>query len=100
MKTQRSNRTRHCSCMLSVLLLAVTAFMGCAKTNVTNRERLVYERLPRPARIYVYDFSASPTDVARDSELAGQAATVPPGVVVELITTVLVFRAFLGTSCM
>ena len=64
--------------MLSVLLLAVTAFVGCAKTSVTNRERLVYERLPRPARIYVYDFSASPTDVARDSELAGQAATVPP----------------------
>ena len=71
MKAQKSNNTRRCSCILSTLLVAVTALLGCAKTNVTNRERLVYEHLPRPAHIYVYDFSASPADVARDSELDG-----------------------------
>ena len=64
--------------MLSVLLLALTTFVGCAKTDITSRERVVFERLARPAHIYVYDFSASPADVAQDSALAGQAATVPP----------------------
>ncbi len=77
MKTQRSNNTPNCS-LLSTLLVAVAVFAGCAKTNITNRERLVYEHLPKPAHIYVYDFSGSPADVAQDSELAGQAATAPP----------------------
>jgi hypothetical protein len=59
-------------------VLAVIVFTGCAKTKVTSRERMVYDQLPRPHRIYVYDFSASPADVARDSELAGGAATAAP----------------------
>ena len=61
------------SCLAGAFILA-----GCASTEVSNRERLVYEQLPRPSRIYVYDFSASPADVAKDSELAAQAAMVPP----------------------
>lgn len=60
-------------CVLGVLLLA-----GCASTKVTNKERLVYERLPRPNQIYVYDFSASPSDVPKDSALVGQPAGAPP----------------------
>ncbi|HXI72861.1 MAG TPA: DUF4410 domain-containing protein [Verrucomicrobiae bacterium] len=47
---------------------------GCASTEVTNRERLVYEKLPRPDNILVYNFSSSPADVPADSALAGQAA--------------------------
>jgi hypothetical protein len=61
------------SCLLGVVVLA-----GCASTKVTNKERLVYEFLPKPAHIYVYDFSASPTDVAKDSVLAGQTVAAPP----------------------
>jgi hypothetical protein len=63
------------SCAIGVMLLA-----GCASTNVTNRERLVYERLPRPNHIYISDFGASAADIPRDSALAGQvsAPTAPP----------------------
>ena len=61
------------SCLTGAVLLS-----GCASTEVSNRERMVYEQLPRPSRIYVYDFSASPADVAKDSALAGQATAVPP----------------------
>ena len=59
-------------------LLAVIVFTGCAKTKVTNRERVVYEQLPRPSAIYVYDFSASAADVPKDSSLAGNPAGAPP----------------------
>jgi hypothetical protein len=45
---------------------------GCASTEVTNRERLTYDQLPRPNNIVVYDFAASPADVPADSALAGQ----------------------------
>jgi hypothetical protein len=61
------------ACIIAGILLA-----SCASTKVSNKQRLVYEHLPRPNHIFVYDFSASPADVARDSELAAQAATVPP----------------------
>jgi hypothetical protein len=61
------------SCLVGVIVLS-----GCASTKVTNKERLVYEQLPRPNAIYVYDFSASPTDVPQDSELAGKPAGAPP----------------------
>ena len=61
------------SCLLGVAVLA-----GCAKTKVVEQQRTVYERLPRPAHIYVYDFSASPTDIPKDSVLAGQTVAAPP----------------------
>ena len=56
------------SCLLGAIVLA-----GCAKTEV-NRQRVVYDRLPRPNHIYVYDFGASPADVPPNSAFAGQAA--------------------------
>ena len=43
---------------------------GCASTKVTNRERLVYDQLPKPNQILVYDFAASAADVPADSTLA------------------------------
>ena len=67
-----------CTCKFSASIICVILLTSCASTRVTNKERLVYEQLPRPHHIYVYDFSASPADVAKDSALAAQAAAVPP----------------------
>lgn len=65
--------------------LAAAFFMaGCASTEVSNRQRLVHEQLPRPNRIFVYDFSASPTDVPPDSALAGQAVAPPSAELAEV----------------
>lgn len=53
-----------------VLALAVAA--GCASTEVSDRQRLVHEKLPRPNHIWVYDFAATPAEVPAASALAGQ----------------------------
>jgi hypothetical protein len=55
-------------------LLTMVVAAGCASTNVTSRERLVYGQLPRPDHIWVYDFASTPADVPADSALAGQYA--------------------------
>ena len=68
--------TRHSS--FAILVFAALLLCGCASTKVTNQQRLVYERLPRPNRIVVYDFSANPADVARDSNIFGQAPAAQP----------------------
>ena len=51
-------------CLLALLVLA-----GCAKTKVIDQEKLYSGQLPRPARIWVYDFAATPADLPADSEL-------------------------------
>jgi len=43
---------------------------GCASTKVTEHQIFVSERLPRPQRIWVYDFAATPAAVPADSKLA------------------------------
>jgi hypothetical protein len=53
-------------------IVAALLFAGCASTEVTNRERLVYDKLPRPDHILVYNFASTPADVPADSALAGQ----------------------------
>jgi len=55
---------------------------GCASTKVTSRERVIYERLPRPNQIVVYDFGASPADLPADSTFAGKVSVTaaPPTV--------------------
>jgi hypothetical protein len=66
--------------LVLTLLLA-----GCASTKVTNRERLVYERLARPNQILVYNFAASPADVPADSSFASpEAAPAGPSTDEEL----------------
>ena len=62
-----SSLTRIVFCVLS---LAVAA--GCASTEVSDRQRLVTEKLPRPGHIWVYDFAATPAEVPAASALAGQ----------------------------
>jgi uncharacterized protein DUF4410 len=61
-------------------LVAIFVFSGCASTKATNGGRLVQEKLPRPGHIWIYDFSATPGDVASDSTLAspGTAPATPP----------------------
>jgi len=56
--------------VLSLIGLLVIA--GCASTKVTDRDQLAYGQLPRPNAIWVYDFAATPEDVADESALAGQ----------------------------
>jgi hypothetical protein len=44
---------------------------GCASTSVTTNQ-VVFEPIPRPDQIWVYDFAASPADIPAESALAGQ----------------------------
>lgn len=68
-----------------VLALAVAA--GCASTEVSDRKRLVYEKLPRPHHIWVYDFAATPAEVPVNSALAGQHSEHPTPQTAEQIAT-------------
>lgn len=53
-------------------LFAVAFLGGCASTKITNSQPLVHEKLPKPDRILVYDFSSSAAQLPADSALAGQ----------------------------
>jgi len=48
---------------IAAALLALIALVGCASTEVTDREIYPGRRLPRPKRILVYDFAASYADL-------------------------------------
>lgn len=50
----------------------ISLLAGCASTEVSNRERLIYDKLPRPDNILIYNFASTPADVPADSALAGQ----------------------------
>ncbi len=66
-KTRWSSAIRIVSYLFIVVVIA-----GCASTKVTERQILDPQRkLPRPDRILVYDFAATPADVPADSALAG-----------------------------
>jgi hypothetical protein len=59
------------SCIVSCLFILL-AIAGCASTKVTSQQRLVTESLPRPNRIWVYDFAATSSDVPGNAAIAGQ----------------------------
>ena len=63
-----TSRNRIIPCLFALVLVA-----GCASTKVTN-QRLVYDKLPRPNQIFVYDFVSTPADLPPDSAMAGQYA--------------------------
>jgi hypothetical protein len=65
---------------LCVAVCTISLFTGCASTEVTNRQRMVYDKLPKPNNILIYDFVAIPTDVPADSMFASQssAPATPP----------------------
>ena len=45
-----------------------------AGTKITEHDEIVVEEIPKPAHIRVYDFSATATDVPKDSSLAVQTS--------------------------
>jgi Domain of unknown function (DUF4410) len=62
-------------------LLALVIVAGCASTEVTERQRYQGEKLARPDRIIVHDFTANPAEVPPESafaaELAGAGTPTP-----------------------
>jgi len=72
---------------LALGLIALLAFAGCAKTNVTEREQDVTGQLPRPATFWVYDFVATPADLpvhtSLDKEYYSQSAPQTPEQITE-----------------
>lgn len=61
------------SAMVACLSFLVIA-AGCASTEIVSREKLVTGKIPRPTRILVYDFVATPADVPKNSAVASQVA--------------------------
>jgi Domain of unknown function (DUF4410) len=60
-------------------LLAVVVAAGCASTEVTDRQRYEGEKLARPDRIIVHDFTGNPADLPPESPFAARlAGTIPP----------------------
>jgi hypothetical protein len=62
------------------MLVAVSGTIGCASSNITERERH-YEGGPlqKPGRIIVYNFAASPDEIPADAAISGhyQRHTAP-----------------------
>jgi Domain of unknown function (DUF4410) len=58
-------------------LFALVVLAGCASTEVTERQRYEGEKLARPDRIIVYDFTADAADVPAESAFAAQVAESP-----------------------
>jgi Domain of unknown function (DUF4410) len=59
-------------------LLALVILSGCASTKVTSQQPYTGAALPRPDRIIVHDFGATPGEVPGDSALAAEAAGSTP----------------------
>jgi hypothetical protein len=57
---------------ITLVLVALLALAGCAKTKVSNRQEYTGNKIPRPGHILVYDFAATAADLPADSELAGR----------------------------
>jgi len=59
---------------------AIVVLAGCASTQVTQQTPPVQGQLPRPNRIWVYNFVANPADMPTDASIAGQvgAPSTPP----------------------
>ena len=66
--------------VLAAYFVLILLLAGCASTEVSNRERLVFEKLPRPNQILVYNFASSSANVPADSAFASpdSAPATPP----------------------
>src|SRR3954452_3317405 len=62
----------------ALALLVLSAVGGCASTEVTSRQAYDGAPLPRPGRIIVEDFGATPADVPPNSDLGATAAGAEP----------------------
>jgi hypothetical protein len=63
--------SRAASCLLALVVVA-----GCASTEITERQRYEGEKLARPDRIIVHDFTADPAEVPSGSAFAAEMADV------------------------
>ena len=52
-----------------IILFAMMAVVGCAKTTIKSRHELVTGKLPRPGQIWIYSFAASPDEIPENSAL-------------------------------
>jgi len=60
---------------MALCVLALGMAVGCASTEVTKRDsKIGAEKIPRPDRIYVYPFAATPADIPSWSVAAGRYA--------------------------
>ena len=63
----------------AVWLFALVVVAGCASTEVTQRQRYQGDKLVRPDRIIVHNFTGHPADVPPESPFAARlAGTVEP----------------------
>lgn len=58
-------------------LFALAVITGCASTEITERQAYQGEKLARPDRIIVHDFTANPADIPAYSAFADQSAGAP-----------------------
>jgi hypothetical protein len=56
-------------------LFALFFLAGCASTKVSDRQILVTEKIPRPNRILVYNFAATPADAPEPANQPTEAST-------------------------
>jgi hypothetical protein len=59
--------SRAAACLFALIVVA-----GCASTEITERQRYQGEKLARPDRIIVHDFTANPAEVPSSSAFAAQ----------------------------
>lgn len=60
---------------MALCVLALVVAGGCASTEVTKPDSMIgKEKIPRPDRIYVYPFAATPADLPSWSVAAGRYA--------------------------
>jgi len=60
------NMTARMACLLAMLVVA-----GCASSKVTNLRSDNRGAIPRPERVLVHDFAATPDDVGGDAAIGG-----------------------------
>ncbi len=66
--------------IILVMLVAVIGTIGCASSDIAELQRHYEEdSLPKPGRIIVYNFAASPEDIPADAAISGhyQRRTLP-----------------------
>jgi hypothetical protein len=55
-----------------ICLFTIAAIVGCASTNITERQEYRGGKIARPAHILVYNFAATPAEVPPESALASR----------------------------
>ncbi len=60
-------RSAHTVCLVWLFLMS-----GCAATRVSDSQILYSGQLPKPGRVWVYKFAATPGEIPSDSAVSGQ----------------------------